>query len=68
MTAESHIDFYQRWHWLSCPYFRRPFKQFQPFVGGRVAGMGCGRGNFTELLGPLVFKGPPAQAKTACQR
>jgi len=50
MAAESHLDFYRRWHRRSKPYIRWQFEQFRPFIGQRVADVGCGLGNFTELL------------------
>lgn len=50
MTAESHLAFYRRWHRLSRPYIRWQFEQFQPYIGRRVADVGCGLGNFTGLL------------------
>lgn len=54
-TNESHLDFYRRWHRLSKPYIRWQFDQFRPFVGRRVADVGCGLGNFTELLSDRDF-------------
>src|ERR1700736_3450435 len=50
IMAESHIEFYRRWHRHSKPYIRWQFEQFKPYVGRRVADVGCGLGNFTELL------------------
>lgn len=47
---ESHLDFYRRWHRLSRPYIAWQFEQFRPYVGRRVADVGCGLGNFTHLL------------------
>jgi SAM-dependent methyltransferase len=48
--SESHLDFYRRWHRLSAPYIAWQFEQFRPFLGRRVADIGCGLGNFTHLL------------------
>ena len=50
MTTESHLDFYRRWHRLSKPYIRWQLAQFRPYLGRRVADVGCGLGNFTESL------------------
>ena len=55
MPNESHLEFYRRWHRLSKPYIRWQFDQFQPSVGRRVADVGCGLGNFTELLADRDF-------------
>lgn len=48
--AESHIDFYRRWHEQSKPYIRWQLEQFEPYIGRRVADVGCGLGNFAGLL------------------
>jgi len=48
--SESHIDFYRRWRRLARPYFVWQFAQFKPFIGSRVADLGCGLGNFTDLM------------------
>jgi SAM-dependent methyltransferase len=55
MSAETHLEFYRRWHRLSKPYIRWQFEQFQPYVGRRVADVGCGLGNFTDLLADRDF-------------
>lgn len=47
---QSDIDFYKRWHKLSKPYFSWQFRQFKPYIGQRVADLGCGLGNFTSHL------------------
>lgn len=44
--SESHADFYQRWSSRARPYFAWQFSQFRPFIGGRIADVGCGLGNF----------------------
>lgn len=48
--SESHLEFYRRWHRHSKPYIEWQFEQFRPYVGRRVADVGCGLGNFTRLL------------------
>jgi SAM-dependent methyltransferase len=48
--SESHLDFYRRWHRLSKPYIQWQFRQFRPYLGRRIADVGCGLGNFTESL------------------
>jgi SAM-dependent methyltransferase len=47
---ESHLDFYRRWHRNTKPYIRWQLEQFEPFLGRRVADVGCGLGNFAEYL------------------
>jgi SAM-dependent methyltransferase len=47
---ESHLEFYRRWHQLAQPYFEWQFQQFKPFIGSRVADIGCGPGNLTGFL------------------
>lgn len=44
------MEFYRRWHRLSKPYIQWQFEQFKPYIGQRVADVGCGIGNFTSLL------------------
>jgi SAM-dependent methyltransferase len=48
--TESHIEFYRRWHRLSKPYIQWQLEQFTPYLGRRIADVGCGLGNFTESL------------------
>jgi SAM-dependent methyltransferase len=48
--SESHLEFYRRWHRHSKPYIEWQFEQFKPHVGRRLADVGCGLGNFTNLL------------------
>ena len=45
---ESHAEFYERWSSRARPYFAWQFSQFQPFIGRRVADVGCGLGSFVE--------------------
>src|SRR6185503_15783204 len=47
---ESHLDLYRRWGELARPYFQWQFDQFSPYLGSRVADVGCGLGNFTPFL------------------
>jgi SAM-dependent methyltransferase len=47
---ESHLEFYRRWHRLSKPYIQWQLAQFRPYLGRRIADVGCGLGNFTEWL------------------
>lgn len=46
--SESHAEFYERWSSLARPYFAWQFAQFRPYVGRRVADVGCGLGSFVE--------------------
>lgn len=48
--TESHLEFYRRWHLMSKPYIAWQLDQFRPYLGTRVADVGCGLGNFTEAL------------------
>jgi SAM-dependent methyltransferase len=48
--AESHLEFYRRWHRLSKPYIQWQLEQFMPYIGRQIADVGCGLGNFTESL------------------
>lgn len=47
---ESHLEFYERWHKLAKPYFKWQFEQFQPYLGNRVADIGCGLGNLSGFM------------------
>lgn len=49
---EDRLDYYLRWRNLSGPYFRWQVDQFRPFLGRRVADVGCGPGTMTALLTP----------------
>ncbi|MBF0466807.1 MAG: class I SAM-dependent methyltransferase [Nitrospirae bacterium] len=48
--TETHNDFYKRWNALAKPYFGLQLRQFNGSVGKRVCDIGCGYGNFTDLL------------------
>ncbi|MEO5357535.1 MAG: class I SAM-dependent methyltransferase [Nitrospirae bacterium YQR-1] len=47
---ETHIEFYKRWSMLAQPYFALQLKQFDGYVGKRIADIGCGYGNFAGLM------------------
>lgn len=47
---ETRLDFYRRWGKLAQPYLKWQFRQFSPYLGKRVADIGCGIGNFAEFL------------------
>ncbi|MBF0458263.1 MAG: methyltransferase domain-containing protein [Nitrospirae bacterium] len=49
-AKESHIEFYRRWNSLARPYFALQLKQFDGYVGRRIADIGCGYGNFTDFM------------------
>ncbi len=49
-AAEGRLDRYRDWHTLALPYFRWQFEQFAPWVGTRVADVGCGPGNLTTCM------------------
>ena len=42
-------SFYTRWNALSQPYFAWQFEQFAPYLGRRVADVGCGPANLTPF-------------------
>jgi SAM-dependent methyltransferase len=44
------IDYYQVWRELSGPYFDWQVEQFRPWLGRRIADVGCGPGTLTPLL------------------
>lgn len=48
--SEDHLSFYTRWNALAGPYFRWQLSQFQPYLGRRIADLGCGVGNFAQFL------------------
>jgi len=47
---ESRLSFYKRWGRLAGPYFEWQIRPFLPYLGKRVADIGCGLGNFTPFL------------------
>lgn len=50
MQNKSRLEAYRRWHKLAQPYFKWQFEQFKPFVGQRIADIGCGLGNLTGFM------------------
>lgn len=48
--TEKRIDLYTRWHNRAKPYFVWQLEQFTPYLGNRVIDVGCGLGNFAEIL------------------
>jgi SAM-dependent methyltransferase len=57
-AEENHLEFYRRWHKLAGPYFQWQYEQFAPYLGARVADVGCGPGNLTaNLLGKDYYLG-----------
>jgi len=48
--AKNNLEFYECWHRLSGPYIAWQFAQFREYVGSRVADVGCGLGNFVNLV------------------
>src|SRR5687768_15544491 len=49
---EDRLDYYLRWRDLSGPYFDWQVEQFRPFLGRRIADVGCGPGTMTSFLKP----------------
>ena len=49
---EDRLEYYLRWRNLAGPYFDWQVEQFRPFLGGRIADVGCGPGTMTTLLAP----------------
>ena len=47
---EDRLDLYARWHARAKPYFLWQLEQFKPYLGESVLDVGCGIGNFTEIL------------------
>lgn len=47
---ESRLNFYTRWHGKAKPYFLWQLQQFKPYLGNCILDVGCGLGNFTEIL------------------
>src|SRR5688572_17869214 len=56
-VAETHSEFYERWSSRAQPYFDWQFAQFAPFIGKRVADVGCGLGSF---VGRFLARGVEA--------
>jgi len=48
--VEDHLSFYTRWNAFSGRYFEWQFSQFEPYLGRRVADLGCGVGNLTPFM------------------
>ena len=48
--VEDHLSCYTRWNAFSGRYFEWQFSQFEPYLGQRVADLGCGVGNFTPFM------------------
>ena len=48
--GESHLAFYRRWSTLAGPYFKWQLSHFKPFLGTRIADVGCGLGNFVDFF------------------
>lgn len=44
--TETHSEFYERWSAAARPYFAWQFAQFKPYLGRRVADVGCALGSF----------------------
>jgi SAM-dependent methyltransferase len=49
-AGENHMEFYRRWHRLAAPYFQWQYEQFAPYLGERIADVGCGPGNLTANM------------------
>jgi len=47
---EKRLDLYARWHDRAKPYFLWQLEQFEPYLGDSILDVGCGLGNFTEIL------------------
>lgn len=47
---ENRLDLYARWHDRAKPYFLWQLEQFEPYLGDFILDVGCGLGNFTEIL------------------
>ena len=67
--GESRLDCYHRWHRLAGPYFEWQLRQFTPFLGARVADVGCGLGNFCRyLLDRDLYLGVDADADLVAEQ
>jgi len=47
---EDRLDLYARWHDRAKLYFLWQLEQFKPYLGDSIVDIGCGLGNFTEIL------------------
>ncbi|HTL46814.1 MAG TPA: class I SAM-dependent methyltransferase [Verrucomicrobiae bacterium] len=50
LAAEPRLLYYQRWNRSAGRYFEWQALQFAPYIGKRVADIGCGVGNFTPFF------------------
>lgn len=48
--SNNRIELYERWHAHAQKYFQWQFLQFRPYIGNRIADIGCGLGNLTGFM------------------